>query len=62
MTDERIPGPGPDVASYIAENQGLWDEWTAIHETSAFYDLDGFRAGGIRIRPYELEEIGRAHV
>jgi SAM-dependent methyltransferase len=59
VTDERLPaGPAADAASYIAENQGLWDEWTAIHETSAFYDLDGFRAGGIRIRPYELEDIG----
>ena len=56
---ERLPaGPRPDAAAYIAENQGLWDEWTAIHETSTFYDLDGFRAGGIRIRPYELEEVG----
>ena len=58
MTDERLLGPAPDVASFLAENQGLWDEWTAIHETSAFYDLDGFRRGGIRIRPYELEDIG----
>jgi SAM-dependent methyltransferase len=42
----------------LADNQALWDEWTAIHETSAFYDLDEFRAGGIRLRPYELEEVG----
>jgi SAM-dependent methyltransferase len=51
----------PDGATnsrYIAENQALWDEWTAIHETSEFYRLDEFRAGGIRIRPYEIEEIG----
>ncbi len=39
-------------------NQQLWDEWTRIHETSSFYDLEGFRRGGIRLRPYELEEIG----
>ena len=65
MTEERAAaderprsGPAQDAAAYLAENQGLWDEWTAIHETSAFYDLDGFRAGGIRIRPYELEDIG----
>jgi len=49
---------GTNTARAIAENQALWDEWTAIHETSAFYDLDEFRAGGIRLRPYELEEIG----
>ena len=59
VTDDRAPaGPRPDADPYIAENRVLWDEWTAIHETSAFYDLDGFRAGGIRIRPYELEDIG----
>ncbi|MBA3959167.1 MAG: class I SAM-dependent methyltransferase, partial [Chloroflexi bacterium] len=39
-------------------NQQLWDEWTRIHETSSFYDLEGFRRGGIRLRPYEVEEIG----
>jgi SAM-dependent methyltransferase len=43
---------------YIADNRVLWDEWTAIHEISAFYDLDGFRRGGVRLRPYEIEEIG----
>ena len=58
-SDERPPSaPRPDAEAYIAENRGLWDEWTAIHETSAFYDLDGFRLGGIRIQPYELEDIG----
>ena len=45
-------------APFVTANRELWDEWTAIHETSAFYDLDGFRAGGVRIRPYEIEEIG----
>ncbi len=43
---------------YIAANRELWDAWTDIHEGSAFYDLDGFRRGGIRLRPWELEEIG----
>jgi SAM-dependent methyltransferase len=40
------------------DNNVLWDEWTGIHETSAFYDLDGFKRGGVRLKPYELEEIG----
>ena len=56
--DRSAAGPPPDAQAFIAENQGLWDEWTAIHETSAFYDLDGFRKGGIRLRPYELEDVG----
>jgi SAM-dependent methyltransferase len=42
----------------LRANNALWDEWTRIHETSEFYDLAGFRRGGIRLRPYELEEIG----
>jgi SAM-dependent methyltransferase len=50
--------PPVDAATAVADNRALWDEWTRIHETSAFYDLDGFRRGGIRIKPYELEEIG----
>ncbi len=42
----------------FAANESLWDAWTAIHAEGDFYDLDGFRAGGIRIRPYEIEMIG----
>jgi 2-polyprenyl-3-methyl-5-hydroxy-6-metoxy-1,4-benzoquinol methylase len=42
----------------IRANNALWDEWTAIHERSEFYDLEGFKSGGIRLRPYEIEEIG----
>jgi SAM-dependent methyltransferase len=53
MSDDRDAN-----APFVAANRELWDEWTAIHETSAFYDLDGFRAGGVRIRPYEIEELG----
>jgi SAM-dependent methyltransferase len=45
-------------AEALRANNALWDEWTKIHETSEFYDLAGFRKGGIRLRPYELEEIG----
>lgn len=29
-----------------------------IHLASAFYDVDGFRAGGSTLRPFELEEVG----
>ena len=39
-------------------NRRLWDAWTDLHERSEFYDLDGFRKGGIRLRDYEIEEIG----
>ena len=42
----------------LRANQGLWDEWTRIHETSTFYDLEDFRQGGIRLQLYEVEEVG----
>jgi SAM-dependent methyltransferase len=46
------------IGAYLRANRALWDEWTRIHEPSADYDLAGFKAGGSRVRPYELEEIG----
>jgi SAM-dependent methyltransferase len=51
VSDPRADDP-------IRANNALWDEWTAIHERSEFYDLEGFKRGGIRLRPYEIEEIG----
>ena len=42
----------------FAANEALWDAWTAVHATGDFYDLEGFKAGGVRIRPYEIEMIG----
>jgi len=42
----------------FAANVSLWDAWTAVHQTGEFYDLEGFKAGGVRIRPYEIELIG----
>jgi SAM-dependent methyltransferase len=42
----------------FAANEALWNAWTAVHSTGDFYDLEGFRAGGVRIRPYEIEMIG----
>ncbi len=48
----------PTTAAAIRDNNALWDEWTAVHATSTFYDLDGFRAGGVRIRADEQAELG----
>jgi SAM-dependent methyltransferase len=42
----------------MASNRALWNEWTAIHERSEFYDLESFKAGGVRLRDYEIEEVG----
>jgi SAM-dependent methyltransferase len=50
--------PPVDRATALRENQALWDEWTRVHETSGFYDLEGFKGGGVRLSDYELDEIG----
>ncbi len=42
----------------IRANNLLWDDWTAIHERSEFYDLEGFKRSGVRLRDYEIAEIG----
>ena len=47
-----------DQRRYLDANRTLWDEWTGIHEASAFYDLEGFRRGGVRLRDYEVREVG----
>lgn len=43
---------------YLQANRNLWDQWTGEHEKSAFYDLDGFRAGKDRLHSIELSELG----
>jgi SAM-dependent methyltransferase len=47
----------PDEA-WLHGNRALWEEWTPIHERSTFYDLESFKHGGVRLRDYEIEEIG----
>jgi SAM-dependent methyltransferase len=47
-----------DHAASFAANEELWNVWTAVHASGGFYDLEGFKAGGVRIRPYEIELIG----
>jgi SAM-dependent methyltransferase len=43
---------------YVRTNRALWDEWAAINATSAFYDVEGFKRGGIRLRDHEIREVG----
>jgi SAM-dependent methyltransferase len=45
-------------ASRTEVNRAWWDERVPIHVGSAFYDVDGFRAGGSSLRPFEVEEVG----
>ena len=37
---------GEHEASFAA-NRSLWEAWTAVHASGEFYDLEGFRAGGV---------------
>ncbi len=45
----------------LKANQKLWNEWTAEHEKSPFYDVEGFKAGKERLHSIELEEVGAVH-
>ena len=53
MTDETR-----DNAASFTANEELWNAWTAVHAAGDFYDLEGFKAGGVRIRPYEIDLLG----
>jgi SAM-dependent methyltransferase len=46
------------VDEYVQANRRLWNEWTAINARSGFYDVESFKRGGARLRPYEIEEVG----
>jgi SAM-dependent methyltransferase len=43
---------------YNQANRRRWNELVPIHARSAFYDVDGFRAGKTSLRPIELGELG----
>lgn len=43
---------------YFEVNKQLWNQRTAVHKDSAFYDLAGFKAGVNVLTQIELNEIG----
>lgn len=43
---------------YLRANQERWNQLAVEHAKSSFYDLEGFRAGGDRLRSIELNEVG----
>jgi SAM-dependent methyltransferase len=43
---------------YMSANRALWDEWTAIHEHSRFYDVEGWKAGRRPMHAFVLDEVG----
>jgi SAM-dependent methyltransferase len=52
-----VPDPAKPTDP-IRDNEALWAAWTRIHEHSEFYDLDGFRRGGVRLRGDEIAALG----
>ncbi|HEY3266295.1 MAG TPA: class I SAM-dependent methyltransferase [Armatimonadota bacterium] len=48
----------PDYSEHIAANRRLWEEWTPIHETSAFYNVDAFRQGRDTLQAEEIASLG----
>jgi SAM-dependent methyltransferase len=53
-----VTEPANRHAISFEANRSLWDAWTAVHATGDFYDLEAFKAGGVRLRPYEIELVG----
>jgi SAM-dependent methyltransferase len=52
-------GPGDPIPPEArAANLALWNRWTRIHEQSAFYDVEGFKAGATSLWPVERDELG----
>jgi SAM-dependent methyltransferase len=47
-----------DYAAYFAANKLGWDLRTEIHKASAFYDIEGWKAGKTSLTPIELREVG----
>jgi 2-polyprenyl-3-methyl-5-hydroxy-6-metoxy-1,4-benzoquinol methylase len=44
--------------NYFEANREGWNKRTAIHKTSAFYDVASFKAGKSSLNKLELEEVG----
>ena len=42
----------------LVSNKTMWNALTSHHIKSEFYDVEGFKAGHIRLHPLEREEMG----
>ena len=47
-----------NINQYFQANRSLWNQRTAVHKDSEFYDLEGFKKGANVLTPIELNEIG----
>ena len=49
----------PDAPNeFSAHDRAVWEERAVINYRSALYDVEGFKQGGIRLLPHEIEEVG----
>src|SRR5688500_16107931 len=39
-------------------NRELWNNWTALHARSSYYDVEGFKAGKSTLTSIEIDELG----
>lgn len=46
---------------YFSANKELWNQRTAVHKESDFYNLKGFKAGETVLTPIELNELGEVN-
>lgn len=56
MTD-LIKLPGKQIDDF-KHNRESWNELTALHAESSFYDVEGFKKGKTTLNPIEMEELG----
>jgi len=47
-----------NYTSYFEANKSLWNQRTAVHKDSDFYDVVGFKNGQSVLTPIELNELG----
>ena len=47
-----------DHTEYFLANKELWNQRTAVHKDSSFYNLAGFKAGENVLTPIELNDLG----
>ena len=46
------------MSDWREANRAFWDERVPIHVDGDFYDVEGFLAGDVALRPFELDELG----
>lgn len=47
-----------NYSEYFEANKEIWNKRTVVHKDSAFYNVEGFRAGENVLTPIELNELG----